>query len=528
MGRTRWHERAVDEHPHLTKFTDEAVSEIFARRKIADDVWHGRAYVPYHAGDVEAVLHAEPRFAGSEFARYRSWLAGVVNQRPGLVMQRHALPGTEAISAQLRPFRFRDVDPTFDVKAYGVAEDDGVWRRDHYHDHYRKLQTYHTERACMVINVDSHRFDPNAKPWTQPKKSTHEYAVEAHVNDQHDGKAPPLYEVHEHPSVDLRHITKAHDGKRIRYRHNHPEHAKYLYTPGEDASRIDVHPMAWPLIERGGRVCYFALEGLLKSDAILSQDYTGPLTGTPVVDCGSVTLWDDRTPVLYEGAAIFALDWLARRYLSRFGRVVIVPDSDAIGNRMVMTQARELADRLSNADCTPIVALPPAKCGHTCPPEHWNRPIGKVHGEDIYLPDPTHKNGIDDYLGGGGKLRNLAAQKTVTTTKTEPDIARRRVDQFERDTDVLEYLRRVCSDDGIVVTSLRKIGTGVGRDASNVGPAIKSLEAQGLLSIVDASAFWDENAPASAALPRTAVKLHETLVPEREYVPLGDVLDGDL
>ena len=74
--------------------------------------------------------------------------------------------------------------------------------------------------------------------------------------------------------------------------HTHIEYAKYLYAPSdpdrpesgkERSAGIDVHPLAEELLDRGGRRVFYAIEGVLKNDAILAQ-------GVPVFDTGSVTL----------------------------------------------------------------------------------------------------------------------------------------------------------------------------------------------------------------------------------------------
>src|SRR5262249_42138648 len=65
-----------------------------------------------------AVLEADPKF-GNLSAGRRGWLSNKVNQRPGLVMQRHPIIGAPEIFAQLRPFKFKELDASFDVTRYG-------------------------------------------------------------------------------------------------------------------------------------------------------------------------------------------------------------------------------------------------------------------------------------------------------------------------------------------------------------------------------------------------------------------------
>jgi hypothetical protein len=83
-GRARvkpWYRRVLDDFD-VHEATPEQIDAVFTSRKIVDVVSEGRPYTAYRAGDVDAVLKADPRL--------KPWkgLRRVVKQRPGLVMHR--------------------------------------------------------------------------------------------------------------------------------------------------------------------------------------------------------------------------------------------------------------------------------------------------------------------------------------------------------------------------------------------------------------------------------------------------------
>jgi hypothetical protein len=129
--------------------------------------------------------------------------------------------------------------------------------------------------------------------------------------------------------------------------------------------------------------------------------------------------------------------------------------------------------------------------------------------------------GVDDFRGDGGDLQDMMVKNDVTEPDL-PELMRRRIDQHERDTSVLDYLRRVAADDGLAIATHRAIGTAVGRDKNSARAALESLEHQGLLRRVDSSR-WGTTAKADRR-PMTAVQLDPSLVPEREMMTLGEHL----
>jgi hypothetical protein len=530
--RGAWWIRALEDHPEAAEATPEQVEAVFtAERTIAEDVWRGREYVPYAAGDWDAVLRAEPLY-GQLDGRHQAYMQRLVAQRPGLVMQRNGFPGAPGALAQLRPFKFKELG--VDVLAeYGVR-DEGVYSKTRKHSHHRIVVHTHGDRkqaraadidevlgreaALLAYSRDDvlDLADLYALPlsWvstTGPEEwKFADSPIEDHLQREHGNV--PTDDEHSHWPNFGAHVARTHDGKDVRGIHSHHEFAKYLLPPGEGTgARVDVHPLVWPLLERGGPVCYFALEGLLKSDAILSVGFTGPGTGTPVVNVPSVTLWAGEP----------GLDWLARTYLTRFDLVVIVPDSDGLGipngNYDVNSQARGLADRLRRCDVPEVVvAFPTARCGRVC--THIDRDIG----EGWKLPNEDHKQGIDDMLGPKGKNNTggLAGMVIMQTDQATPAaIMQERSDirSRERDLAVLEHVREIADPVTCVAAfSDRQIAPAVDRGKSQVAEAVKSLERRG---------YWEglDSEPVTGSRVMTRVRLRRDLVPEVQgYGRLGD------
>jgi hypothetical protein len=150
--------------------------------------------------------------------------------------------------------------------------------------------------------------------------------------------------------------------------HFEEEMAKYLLAPGKTGKRLDANPLFSEAdFENSPRV-YFILEGNLKADACGTA-------GGIVFDVPSVTLWD--APELPD---------FAKRFL-RGKEVIIVCDSDWYSNDQVKRQALLCRQFLRDLGVDEAhIAAPP------------ERP-GKTHKE--------RKQGLDDYLRGGGTLDGL-------------------------------------------------------------------------------------------------------------------------
>lgn len=166
------------------------------------------------------------------------------------------------------------------------------------------------------------------------------------------------------PEGMTRHIEKIHGGINVQEVHLDSNLAKYVFPPGDGAKRLDVHPHAWPKFVNASRV-FFVIEGCLKADAVLSA-------GEAVFSVPSVTLWQAKELPAFASCL-------------RGKTAYIVPDNDlfnpeARGHSAVKTQALFCRTFLRRLGIDARIAAPPY---------------------------PGHK-GIDDYLGFGGTMDDLA------------------------------------------------------------------------------------------------------------------------
>jgi hypothetical protein len=474
----RWDLRVVRDNPHLRSWTADAFELIFTKRAISSQVRDGRGYTPYHAREIGVLYGVDPKYEAMT-AGERGSVRKTVNQRPGMVMPRYAIPGAPEVFAQIRPFKFKELDPNLDLSAYGIREDPGVFTGTWMHTHLQEYRHRHTRNGAYVVGE---RPRTAYRPFRQPQA----WLIE-HITWEHDERGwgyadfggfdmVPGSEVHSHSISWAKHEAnpeyavdhqQSGGGEEV---HKHHEYAKYLFVSGgkvvdERAERpakvVDVHPMGLPLIETGGRRCFFVLEGLLKNDAILTQ-------GEPVLNCGSVTLWDDP-----------ALGEFATEFLRRFETVVIVPDSDWLGNENVATQARRLQERFGELWISAIVAAPAATCS-----EHTGNPacIHPHRASDVSgRSSPEHKNGVDDWLGSGRSLDEMTAWEDPEASELLPAIGLQ-LRSKERNQRVLEYL---CTGQnpwsGRVRRSLREIGRSLRMDKNRVWRAMQDLDEAGVI-----------------------------------------------
>src|SRR5262249_28285013 len=146
--------------------------------------------------------------------------------------------------------------------------------------------------------------------------------------------------------------------------HFHRPAGKYVFPAGDKkAKRIDIHELGASLFA-DAEVVFFALEGVVKGDAILTAILD---TGARAAACSvpSVTLW--RAPELHP---------TAERYF-RSKVVVVVPDNDWHNHRVV-TQAMCCRTELTRLGIHACVAV------------------------------PTRGKGVDDHLVNGGTLGELS------------------------------------------------------------------------------------------------------------------------
>jgi hypothetical protein len=476
----RWDLRVLRENPHLKSWTAHAFELTFTKRAVSPQVRDDRGYTPYDAGDIGVLYGVDPKYQALTDGE-RGSVRKTINQRPGIVMPRFAIPGAPEIFAQIRPFKFKELDPDLDLAAYGIEEDPGVFKGTWMHKHVQEYSHRHTRHGAFVVGErprTAYRAPRQSRAW-----------LNEHIAWEHDERGwafaefggfemVPGTEVHAHSISWIKHeenVEYALDHQQSEageHVHKHQEYAKYVYVSGgkvvdERAERpakvVDVHPMARPLIQAGGRRCFFALEGLLKNDAILTQ-------GEPVLNCGSVTLWDDP-----------ALAGFATEFLRGFEKVVIVPDSDWLGNEHVAAQARRLQERFREYGISAIVAAPAARCSNlTGNPAciHPHRP-----SDPSGRSSPDHKNGVDDWLGAGRSLDEMIAWEHPEPPQL-PAIGRQ-LRSEERNRRVLEYL---CMGQnpwsGRVRRSLRDIGKSLRMDKNAVWRAMRDLDEAGVIERV--------------------------------------------
>jgi hypothetical protein len=178
------------------------------------------------------------------------------------------------------------------------------------------------------------------------------------------------------------HIRKVHGGINVQTVHLDENRAKYVFSPGDGAKRLDMHPHGWVRLLKASRVM-FGIEGCIKADAMQSA-------GEAVFSVPAVTHW--RAP---------ELPTFARRYL--VGKTVyIIPDADlhnleAPGHTNVITQALFCRSYLRRLGIVAHVAAPPA--------------------EEDAPRDSNGKlilNGFDDFRVSGGTVDDLVVLERET------------------------------------------------------------------------------------------------------------------
>jgi hypothetical protein len=542
----RWDKQLLRDRPDLRHFNDAAYERVFTIRGIHPMVRDSRPYTPYDAGFIalqedgsygpddralDVILNEDPGLGGDE----RGSTEFKANQRPGIVMKRWGFGSSRRQLAQLRPFKWRELDPGLDLSLYAPGgQDEGVFTGRITHDHHAPEMHAHRGDHFVYPNSRSTRQQAAARRDTDPSEVEARRAVRdeaaarrmrRHIDRDHAGIAPPDGQAHEHPArVDAAHLTKRHQGEDVEGVHHHEKRAKYVYPSAKAGTPflIDCHPYARPLVEAGGDICYFALEGLLKADAILSVGFTGYGTGTPVINCGSVTLWADPE-----------LPSITETYLTRFDLVVVVPDSDGSGNRLVSSAANQLCARLQKYGAAAVVAAPPATCGPKC--EHLTRFVGYMsdadgNSEAVMLPNPDHKQGVDDFLGSGGALADLivdvtgdpARVVTVDELKAQSVAAghRKATPRAKSDAQVLAAILDIANpQDGIAVFNQEQIAAHIGRSRHVVRASVPSLVKRGLILQLDSDFLYHR----PDRYPPTMVRVVDLdLIPGRTTVTLAE------
>jgi hypothetical protein len=239
-----------------------------------------------------------------------------------------------------------------------------------------------------------------------------------------------------------------HDGEDLEGDHTHE--VSLPDADGNLAMRLDVHPWAQPLFA-GAEEAFFSIEGCLKNDAILSAILKERRKAS-VFSVPSVTLWE--APELPE--------FVRRNLVGK--RVIVVPDSDWIGNDRVIEQARLCRTYLRRLGVEETyVAAPPL-------------------GEDGKV---EHK-GVDDFLGAGGTLDELSVlHREIDEWAIRAHLKQYflKKDRLDRDAHMLFALAVHASDQGHFYATLARFARVLGVSESKVERAIHDLEALDAIDI---------------------------------------------
>jgi hypothetical protein len=402
---------------------EDAVGKFLREHAISPEVAGGRGYFRYTPDDDAAVKEAYASLNRYQRATTTRW----AHQEPGIIFWHHAAPGCAHVYAQMRPENPIRTGPP-------------VW---HYHP------TVPPAKDAVIV------YPPEAGPKLagRPLNKRRIYSAKSMAT----------------------HITRRHDGVNREDVHSYIPMAKYVFPPGPTkkltwtdeqghlrsravkdtsvslAKRLDVHPMALPLIESADRV-FYVIEGAIKADAILSQ-------GEAVFSVPSVTLWDPP-----ELAAF------AKRYL-RQKTVVIVPDMDWHENALVYTQAMLARSFLLALGVERVcIAAPPKEAG---------------------------QKGVDDFLLAGGDLDDLAVIGRLPQPRQVywQAVSFRRGDQALRDARVLERLALHAGADGTFAGSLTKLARTLEMNPRAARRAVASLIDSGVIALSAGSleihsGFW--------------------------------------
>jgi hypothetical protein len=193
-----------------------------------------------------------------------------------------------------------------------------------------------------------------------------------------------------------------------RHTHSYPVAGQHV------ADRLDIHPWALGRLE-GAELVFFALEGTLKADSILSRIIASDAEAS-VFDTISVTTWPPGE-----------LRRVARAHL-RGKLVVVVPDADWVANRNVIWQALMCREFLRACGVAACVAAPPVPAKmledanaflhrkkYECHCKGHGR-RGVVGADGLCGLCGGYFKGVDDFLAHGGGLEDL-----VVVEREAPD-----------------------------------------------------------------------------------------------------------
>ena len=369
------------------------MNNIFTPRAVSEEVWRARGYRRYGAHDLSSVRAVDPRLERDEPAWLRESLTA-----PGWVIPKvsplpdHRLFGWTPY-AQLRPDH--PVRPRREFHNH-----EGLRHRPegcicgvaHSGPPIRRIRMWGAQISRPDREIE-YTWDWYQRPLRGLGRLEHERKlcewapVEAVptwvkiLNErQRDNSVEALVPTgHLHP--DTGEVVVPLDRP-----HAHLDWAKYLYMKGEGrAKRFGTHPrMVNSNFAAPEGVIFWAIEGTLKLDAIVSA-------GWPGIETGSVTLWDsweydyDTDEDGPHRWTVDELDELAGRHLAG-RRVPIVCDSDWADNDKVRRQLDAAVALLASHGVDAVGCAPP-------PGE--SRGWRYLNGEECFK-----KQGVDDYLFG--------------------------------------------------------------------------------------------------------------------------------
>lgn len=414
-------------------------SRVFENRGVAEWVWRSRGYVPYAPGDLGAVKAHYAELNKEQ----RAFITKVLNQCDGWAIVRYAppmFPPLQAVCPELRPSAaVKTQGPRTHWHGDG-AEPGGLasWQkmpgtRSNWQKHIDRAKSDDDHRGVNVETVHSHQAVAKYVFPPQPK-------IDIAYEHEHRTSWKRVAES-ERPAKRKSHVEKYHDGVDIEGSHTHVRRVKDPSAPPL-ARRIDVHPLAVQKV-RDDPVVFFALEGCIKADAILSA-------GAAVFSVPSVTLWD--VPELERFAYEYLLD----------KTVVIVPDADWSDNLLVVIQARMCEAHLFRLGVpeTHVAAPPPA-----------------------FLGTPT--KGIDDFLAAQGKLEDLVVLDYELPAGMYEWVAQRglRRDRARRDEETIRALSTYAGPSGRFEAPLQTPAHVMGLHRESVSRVIHRLEDIGAVTV---------------------------------------------
>ena len=465
----------------------------FTDRGITDEIWQGRPYAWWTPADTAPAT--EP-FADTDRGQ-RTHVTKIVNQSPGWVIHRYP----PAFEPPLPPV-YPELRPLNPVKTQGP--------RTHWHgdgpapDDLPEWATMPGERANWQDHIARHKGgDDHAGVNTD---AVHSHQAMAKYVFSTTAKIDKVYE-HDHdlawkataesdrPDKRSAHVVKRHAGIDQAGTHSHTVRIKD--PDATMARRIDVHPLAAQAI-LDAEVVFFALEGCIKADAILSA-------GGAVFSVPSVSLWD--CDELQE----FCWAYLADK------TVVIVNDADWVKNDSVRNQSMLCRTRLFRS--------------------------GAAQGRGIYVaaPEPTldgvDTKGVDDWLGAGGRLEDLRVISSTQPPGIHEWVEDRlrsigqtiRRDRVDRDHWLLWALSNFTGTDGVLRAPLKTVARVLDKSPMQVSRSIRSLEDMGALTVDgDLSTKRDWFSRNDEWIKRPTITLIPELRSKDQDYPLGELVQLSL